>query len=255
MREPVDFAVENGVAVITLNRPRLRNAIDYPTAVALDAALTEFDARDDVRVAVLSGAGGNFCAGMDLKALHATGRRPKLNGRGAFGMVEQPPEKPIIAAIEGYAVGGGLELALACDLIVADCDARLGMPEVRHGMVASGGGMLRLPQRIPHNVALELALTGDPIDGRRAYELGLVNRLSAAGEVQHEAFALATRVAANAPLAVRTTKRVMHESRTWPAEQAFALQEPLAQAVRDSTDAREGARAFAEKREPEWSGR
>jgi enoyl-CoA hydratase/carnithine racemase len=204
---------------------------------------------------VITGADGVFCAGMDLKALTATGERPISRTRGAFGIVDQPPSKPLIAAVEGPALGGGFELALACDAVVAAHDATFGLPEVSRGLVAAAGGVLRLPQRIPRNVAMELVITGAPISAWRAHQLGFVNRLAAPGLALRVAEDLARLVAANAPLAVTTAKRIVDESQDWPAGEAFARQAPLVQAIRDSEDAHEGARAFVEKRSPIWQGR
>ena len=255
MTEPIRFEATDGVAVITIDRPEVRNAIDLAVAEAMAAALDELDGRDDVVAGVLTGAGGTFCAGMDLKALNATGQRPITESRGAFGIVERPPEKPLIAAVEGAAVGGGFEIALACDLIVAASDARFGLPEVKRGLVAAAGGLLRLPRRIPSAVALELTLTGASLPADRGQELGLVSRVTAPGEAAEGARLLAEQIAGNAPLAVRTAKRIVHESVDWPAAEAFERQRPLVQAIRESDDAREGARAFVEKRDPVWSGR
>jgi enoyl-CoA hydratase/carnithine racemase len=243
------------IMVVRLNRPRRRNAIDLPTARLLSAALDELDARDDLSVAVLTGSTELFCAGMDLKAYAETGERPVDDSRGGFGIVARPPDKPVIAAVEGPALGGGFEIVLACDLIVAGESATFGLPEVKRGLVASGGGMLRLPQRIPHNLAVEAALTGRPLTARRYAELGLVNEVVPDGEALASALDLAEDIAANAPLAIRATKMVMTRSRDWPIEQQFSRQEDVIGLVRASADAREGARAFAEKRAPRWQGR
>jgi enoyl-CoA hydratase/carnithine racemase len=255
MARPVTFDVRDGVAVVTLDRPEVRNAIDRATAEAISATLDELDARDDVVVGVLTGAGGVFSAGMDLKAFSASRERPISETRGAFGICGQPPEKPLIAAVEGRALGGGLEIALACDCIVAAEDAAFGLPEVKRGLVAAAGGAVRLPQRIPRNVAMELIITGAPIGAQRARELGLVNRLAAPGEALTVALALAAEVAPNAPLAVRTSTRIVRESAVWPDAELFERQRPLVDAVRSSADAGEGARAFVEKRAPVWQGR
>lgn len=245
----------DGIAILTLNRPHRRNAIDLPTARSIRAALDEFDATDELRVAVLTGSAQTFSAGMDLKAYAETGERPVDERRGGFGIVAEPPRKPIIAAVEGPALGGGFEIALACDLIVAGEGATFGLPEVKRGLVASGGGMLRLPRRIPRNLAMEAVLTGRPLTAARCAELGLVNAVVADGGALAAARALATEIARNAPLAVRTSKAVMGESALWPDGEQFARQEELIGPVRSSEDAREGARAFAEKRAPQWRGR
>lgn len=246
--------VGHRVMVLTLNRPSRRNAIDLPTAEALAAALDDLDSRADVRAAVLLGTGGSFCAGMDLKAFAETGERPISRSRGGLGIVGRPPVTPVVAAVQGAALGGGFEVALACDLVVAADDAVFGLPEVRRGLVAAGGGALRLPQRLPRSLALELLLTGGQLPARRAYELGLVNRLCPAVDLRATALELATEVAACAPLAVAATKRIVVESPAWPLEEQFARQEQITAPVRASRDAAEGARAFAEKRVPAWAG-
>jgi enoyl-CoA hydratase/carnithine racemase len=247
--------IDDGVMVLTINRPGRRNALDLPTAEALAAALDELDRRDDVRVGVLTGAGGSFCAGMDLKAYAETGERPITASRGGLGIVKRPPVKPVVAAVQGFVLGGGFEVALACDLIVAADDAVFGLPEVQRGLVAAGGGAMRLAQRLPHNLAVELLLTGDRLPAARAHELGLVNRLVPSDEVLPTALELARAVGRGAPLAVAATKRIVLECPDWPADEVFSRQEQLLQVVRDSQDAVEGARAFAEKRPPVWQGR
>jgi enoyl-CoA hydratase/carnithine racemase len=254
MNDAVLLEVSEGIATVTINRPEVRNAIDKATAFALADAMTEVDRRADVTVAVLTGAGTTFSAGMDLKAFSATGERPLHPERGAFGFVRQPPAKPVIAAIEGNALGGGLELALACDLIVAARSAKLGLPEVKRGLVAAAGGVLRLPRRVPQALALEMILTGEPIAAERALAAGLVNRIADEGRALEVARALGAKIAANAPLAVRTAKRLVNASADWRLDEAFDLQAPYTDAVRSSQDAGEGARAFAEKRAPVWVG-
>ncbi|WP_020501758.1 crotonase/enoyl-CoA hydratase family protein [Sciscionella marina] len=253
MSEPVIVDVAEGIATITLNRPQVRNAIDLPTAEAISDALDELDSRSDVRAGLLTAVGEVFSAGMDLKALNATGKRPITSTRGAFGIAERPPEKPLVAAVEGKAFGGGFELILACDLIVCAEGVQFALPEVRRGMVATAGGAFRLPRRIPRSIAMELLLTGNPIDAARAAELGLVNHVVTPGLAVREARRLAAVIAGNAPLAVRTAKRVLEESAGWPSDEAFSRQAPYAERIRSSADAAEGARAFAEKREPVWT--
>jgi enoyl-CoA hydratase len=242
-----------GVLVITIDRPEARNAIDRATAEGIAAALDRLDAEAALRVGVITGAGGYFSAGMDLKAF-AAGERPHAGGRGFAGIVERPPAKPLIAAIEGFAVAGGFEIALACDLIVAARGARLGIPEVKRSLVAAGGALLRLPARIPYHVATELALTGDPITAERAHGLGLVNRVAEPGAALEAALELAGAIVANGPLALAATKRVLAEAPGWPAGEAWARQAEIAGPVFASDDAREGAAAFAEKRPPVWRG-
>jgi len=252
--EPITFTVIDAVAVITLDRRDVRNAIDLPTAQALAAALDRLDRDPDIRAGVLTGSGGIFSAGMDLKAFSATGERPLTESRGAFGIVARPPRKPLVAAVEGKALGGGFEIALACDLIVAAQNSEFGLPEVTRGLIAAAGGVLRLPRRIPRNVAMELVLTGAPFSAARAQELGLVNRVVAAGRALDESIVLAAAVAANAPLAVRTSKYLVDAAADWPADVAFDYQAPYADKVRNSQDAQEGARAFVAKRVPQWTG-
>jgi enoyl-CoA hydratase len=242
-----------GVLVITIDRPEARNAIDRATAEGIAAALDRLDAEAGLRAGVITGAGGYFSAGMDLKAF-AAGERPHAGGRGFAGIVERPPAKPLIAAIEGFALAGGFEIALACDLLVAARGARLGIPEVKRSLVAAGGALLRLPARIPYHVATELALTGDPITAERAHGLGLVNRVAEPGAALDAALELAGAIVANGPLALAATKRVLAEAPGWPAGEAWARQAEIAGPVFASDDAREGAAAFAEKRAPVWRG-
>jgi len=242
------------VLVITINRPKVRNAVDGATARALAQALDQLDARDDLAVGVLTGAGGTFSAGMDLKAF-AAGDTPVIPGRGFAGLTRARPRAPLIAAVEGWALGGGTEMALACDLIVAARDATFGLFEVTHGLVPPEGGIVRLPERIPPNIALELLLTGDPLPAVRAEQLGLVNHLAAPGEALDRAVELATRIAGNAPLAVAAIKRALTERTAFDDKGAFSQQDQIVAPVLASEDAQEGARAFAEKRLPHWHGR
>jgi enoyl-CoA hydratase len=253
MSDAVLTEVADGVAVITINRPEARNAVNGAVAKGIAGALDEFDARKDVSVLVLTGAGGTFSAGMDLKGF-LTGDSPLAEGRGFGGIVERPPAKPIIAAVEGYALAGGFELALACDLIVASSEAKFGLPEVKRGLVAGAGGLLRLPQRIPYHAAMEIALSGDHYPASRLAELGLVNRLTSPGEALTAARELAAKIAENAPLALAATKRVIAQSADWQSSEQFAKQGEIINPVFGSKDAMEGAAAFAEKRRPEWSG-
>jgi enoyl-CoA hydratase/carnithine racemase len=243
-----------GAFIVTINRPEVRNAIDLPTAQAMADAFEELDARDDLAVGIVTGAGGTFCAGMDLKAFLA-GQRPSVPGRGFAGIVRRPPAKPIVAAVEGNALGGGFEIVLACDLIVAAADATFGLPEVTRGLVAAGGGLLRLQRQVPYHLAMEWTLTGARIPARAAHEAHLINRLVAPGEALTNALELAGTIAANGPLATRASKRIMADSRDWPEAEFFDRQQPIADAVRSSDDAREGARAFVERRTPLWTGR
>jgi enoyl-CoA hydratase len=242
------------VLVMTLSRPRVRNAVNPALAQALSSAMQRLDAEPALRVGVLTGAGGHFCSGMDLKAF-TQGESPFLPGRGFAGFAAALPAKPLIAAVEGYAVAGGFEIALACDLLVASRSARFGLPEVKRGLAATAGGLMRLPARVPRALAMELALTGRTMDAAEAQAAGLLNRLVEPGEALAAALALAQEIAANAPLAVLASKRVLREARAWDEGTMFERQEPLVAHIGSSADALEGARAFVEKRAPVWSGR
>jgi enoyl-CoA hydratase len=252
--EPVLTERRDGVLLITLNRPEARNAVNLALAEGLAAALDELDDDADVGAGVLTGAGKGFSAGMDLKAFVA-GERPYVGDRGFAGIVLRASRKPLIAAIEGFAVAGSLEIALSCDLIVAARGAKLGTPEVKRSLVAAAGALRRLPQRLPYGVAMELALTGDPIDAERAYELGLVNRLAEPGGALDVAVELAAAIARNGPLALEATKATLQQQADWTEAEFWQRQAELAEPVMRSEDAREGATAFAEKREPVWQGR
>lgn len=253
MSDAVLVERRDATLIISLNRPERRNAIDYAMSEAVAAALDTLDAEADLRVGVLTGAGGSFCSGMDLKAF-VGGSRPEIAGRGLAGLTEAPPAKPLIAAVEGYALAGGCELALACDMIVAADNSRFGIPEVTRGLVAGAGGLTRLVRRIPPALAMEYALTGRRLAASEAYRLGLVNRLTAPGKALAEALALAGEIAANAPLATMASKRIMLESADWTTAEQWDRQRPLVDAVLATSDAQEGARAFAEKRPPVWRG-
>jgi enoyl-CoA hydratase len=242
------------VLLITINRPDQRNAVNAAVANGIASALDTLDADADLSLGVLTGAGKAFCAGMDLKAF-LTGERPWAGDRGFAGIAQRSAAKPLIAAIEGFAVAGGLEVALACDMIVAARGAKLGIPEVKRSLVAAGGALLRLPRVLPRTVAFELALTGDPITSERGFELGMVNRLAEPGEAVATALQLAEQVAANGPLALAATKRILTEAIDWPDSEFFARQAEITGPVMSSQDAREGAKAFAEKRAPVWQGR
>jgi enoyl-CoA hydratase len=244
----------DGVLLITLNRPDARNAVNGALAQGVAAALDDLDASDDVSVGVLTGAGKGFSSGMDLKAF-AAGERPWAGDRGFAGITQRAAEKPLIAAIEGFAVAGGFEIALSCDLIVAARDARIGIPEAKRGLVAAGGALIRLPKRIPYHVAMELALTGDPIGAERAYELGIVNRVTEPGGAVDAALELAAEIARNGPLALRASKKLVAAALDWDEAEAWEKQGELTGPVFASEDAREGAVAFAEKRDAVWKGR
>jgi enoyl-CoA hydratase len=240
--------------LITLNRPQARNAVNLPLAEGIAAAIDTLDEDPDLIVGVLTGAGKGFCAGMDLKAF-VTGQRPWVGDRGFAGIVRRGPQKPLIAAVEGFALAGGLEVALACDMIVAAKGARLGIPEVKRGLVAAGGGLLRLPRRIPYHLAMELALTGEPISAERGYELGLVNRLAEPGSAAEVALELAQQVATGAPLSLIASKRIVEHQQDWPSREMWERQDQISAPVFSSQDAIEGAKAFAEKRPPAWQAR
>jgi enoyl-CoA hydratase len=240
--------------VITINRPEVKNALDGAAARALAAAADELDADDELRVGVLTGAGGTFCAGMDLKAWQR-GDKPNIEGRGFGGITTTPPRKPLIAAVEGWALAGGFELMLACDLVVAADGSKFGVPEVKRALVAGGGAALLLPRRIPFAAAMELLLTGEAITAERAAGLGLVNRLVPDGGALEGALRLAEAIAANGPLAVAVTKQIARAQADWTVTEGWQRQAELYKQVFESADAREGAAAFAEKRAPAWRGR
>jgi enoyl-CoA hydratase len=245
---------QDGVLVITIDRPKARNAVDGATARALTDAFDQLDSRDDLLVGVLTGTGGVFSAGMDLKA-YARGDTPIIPGRGFAGLTRTQLRTPLIAAVEGWALGGGTEMALACDLIVAAQDATFGLTEVTFGLVPPEGGIVRLPERIPRNIALEVLLTGDPLPAERAQQLGLVNHITPPGEALDKAVELAHRIARNAPLSIAAVKRAVNERTAYGDQDAFRQQDQVVAPVLASHDAQEGAHAFAEKRSPHWEGR
>jgi enoyl-CoA hydratase len=252
--EAVLTEADGGVLLITLNRPDQRNAVNAALANGVAAALDRLDDDDDLQAGILTGAGKGFSAGMDLKAFVA-GESAFVERRGFAGIVQRPPRKPLIAAVEGFAVAGGFEIALACDLIVAARGARFGIPEVKRSLVAAAGALLRLPRRIPYHLAMEMALTGDPISAERAAEIGLVNRLTEPGEAVAGARELAAAIAANGPLALAASKRILVEAPGWDEGEVWQRQGEIAGPVFGSEDAREGATAFAEKRDPVWKNR
>jgi enoyl-CoA hydratase len=254
MADEVLVERRGAVQVVTINRPQARNALDAAVARGVAAAVDELDASDDLRAGVLTGAGGFFSAGMDLKAF-LRGETPAIDGRGLCGITLTPPRKPMVAAVEGPALAGGFELVLACDLVVAGRGARFGVPEVTRSLVAAAGGALLLAERIPRAVALEMLLTGEPLEAERAATVGLVNRVVDDGAALEAAVALAGSIAANGPLAVAATKRIVREAPSWPAAEAWDRQREVVDPVFASEDAREGSAAFAEKRTPVWRGR
>jgi enoyl-CoA hydratase len=251
---PVRVERRGAVQLITFDRPEVRNAVNREMSQLVAAAMDELDADDALSVGVVTGAGGFFSAGMDLKAF-ARGEFPGVPVRGFAGMTQKASDKPLIAAVEGPALAGGFELAVACDLIVAGRSATFGIPEVRRGLVAIAGGLRQLARRVPRGIAKELALTGDPIDAARAAELGLVNRVVEDGGALDAALELARRIAANAPLALTATKRILDQLDAWDGDDFWARQGEIAGPVIVSEDAREGAVSFAEKREPVWRAR
>ncbi|WP_374605731.1 crotonase/enoyl-CoA hydratase family protein [Diaphorobacter nitroreducens] len=253
MASTVWVEVRGNVLVMTLSNPEARNAATLEMAEAMAAALDELDRNPALQVGVITGAGGTFCAGMDLKGF-LQGKRPSLPGRGFLGLTQQPPRKPLIAAVEGYALAGGFETVLACDLIVAAKTTQFGLPEVKRGLAAAAGGLLRLPRRLPYHVAMEAILTGDMFGADRAHAHGLVNRLVEQGQALDAALELAQAVAANGPLALIASKRVAQESADWTQAEMFERQAVITTPVFTSQDAREGASAFAEKRAPVWKG-
>jgi enoyl-CoA hydratase len=244
-------ADHDGVLVITIQRPEAKNAVNRAVSEGLSAAVDELNTNPELRVGVLTGAGSTFCAGMDLKAF-LKGENVRIEGRGFAGLAQADIDKPLIAAIEGYALAGGFELALACDLIVASTEARFGLPEVKRGLVANAGGLVRLPRQFPTRLACELVLTGAMVGAGYLAAHGLINRVVPAGTALEAALELAHVIAQNGPLAISVSKRVMRESQDWSSAQMFDRQNAMTRRVFESADAREGAIAFAEKRSPVW---
>ena len=245
--------VEDGVLIVTMNRPEAKNAMSKALAEGISAAMDRLEAEDDLRCAILTGAGGTFCSGMDLKGF-LRGERPSIEGRGFGGLTEWTPKKPVIAAVDGYALAGGMELALSCDLIVANSGSKFGIPEAKRGLAAAAGGLIKLPRQIPPRIAMELALTGNFIDAKRAYELGFINRI-VEGPALEGAKELARTIAENGPLALIASKAIVRDSHSWSDEEMWQKQAAYIAPVFVSADAREGSLAFAEKRKPNWQGR
>jgi enoyl-CoA hydratase/carnithine racemase len=253
-QDAVLVETRGNVLVITINRPEARNAVNGAVAAGVAAALDRLDDEASLSVGVLTGAGGTFSSGMDLKGF-LRGETPVIEGRGLAGLTEAPPRKPLIAAVEGYALAGGFEMVLSCDLVVASSEAKFGLPEVKRSLVAGGGGLLRLPQRLPYYVAMELALTGDSISGEQAQRYGLVNRVVEPGKALEGALDLAATLAANGPLALAASKEILRKSLDWTEADGWKQQLDIMAPVFSSEDAREGAAAFAEKRPPRWQGK
>jgi enoyl-CoA hydratase len=243
----------DNVLLITIDRPEVRNAVNAAVAEGIAGALDELDREDSLSVGVLTGAGGFFCAGMDLGAF-VRGESPYFGDRGFAGIAQRASRKPLIAAIEGFAVAGGMEVALACDLIVAARGAKVGIPEAKRSLVAAGGALLRLPRRMPYHVVMELALTGDPLPAERFHELGVVNRLADPGAAVDAALELAFALAKNGPLALIASKRILQEQFDWSSAEMWQRQGEISGPVFASEDAKEGAAAFKEKRAPVWRG-
>jgi len=244
--------VEDGILIVTINRPEAKNAVNRAVAQGIGDALDRLDAESDLRVAILTGSGSTFCSGMDLKAF-VQGERPHVDGKGFAGISQWTPTKPVIAAVDGYALAGGMEVALACDLIVANAAAKFGIPETKRGLAAAAGGLVKLPRQIPSRIAMELALTGDFIDARRAYELGFINRV-VDGPSLDGAKELARKIVENGPLGVAKSKQIIRSSFAWSEEEMWDKQNAILGNLFATNDAREGATAFAEKRKPNWTG-
>ena len=251
MSDEVLVDVTDGIMTVTLNRPDAKNAANKALAVGVAAAMDELDSNDDICVAIITGAGGTFCSGMDLKAF-VTGELPVVEGRGFAGLTEYTPRKPLIAAIEGYALAGGLELAISCDLIVTADNAKLGIPEVKRGLAAAGGGLIKLPRQIPPRLAMELALTGDFISAQRAYDIGLVNQVVPPGDLESATMALADKLAQKSPLALQMGKEAFYGIADMEFGKAVEYSNEMFAALCVTEDATEGINAFLEKRKPVW---
>ena len=256
MAKLLESSRDGNVVLLRLNRPEARNALSPELMEELASELERLDPDPEVRCVVIAGSDKVFAAGADIKAMAERSFAEALRHPAAgFWRRLAAIKTPMIAAVSGYALGGGCELALACDMIVAAEDAKFGLPEVKRGLVAAGGGLLRLPQRVPFHLAMEWALTGELIPAARGHAVGLVNRLTPKGGALAEALTLARAIAANGPLAVAASKRIIVEALDWPAAERFDRQREINEPVRSSADAREGATAFKEKRTPRWQGR
>jgi enoyl-CoA hydratase len=256
LTEAVTFEVRGHYAIITINRPEARNAVNSAVARGIEAGIDRIEETDDIWVGVVTGAPPVFCAGADLKEINSGNAASLATQRGGFaGITKRDRDKPVIAAVDGPALAGGTEVALACDLIVASRSATFGIPEVKRSLVAAAGALFRLGRKIPFNIAMECALTGDPITAEFAHHHGLVNVLTDDGKALEGAFGLADRICANAPVAVRATRKIVLEATHAPDELGWQMSyDGMAEATR-SEDFKEGVTAFIEKRPPNWTGR
>ncbi|HUW01734.1 MAG TPA: crotonase/enoyl-CoA hydratase family protein [Acidimicrobiales bacterium] len=252
----IDYETRGPVAVITINRPEAKNAVNGDVAEGIEAAVDRLEDDENVFVGIITGAGDVFCAGADLKAINS-GDAGRLNTeRGGFGgITNRERTKPIIAAVDGPALAGGCEIVLACDLVVASTDARFGVPEVKRSLVAAAGGLFRLGRKLPRNIAMELIMTGDPISAERAHAYGLVNELVGPGEALGAAETLAKRICANAPVAVRESRRVALAATDADDSVGWTMSMEAMGVAMSSADFAEGLTAFIEKRDPQWTGK
>ena len=252
----VDFETEGHVGIITINRPDARNAVNGEVARGIEEAIDKIEGDDSLWLGILTGVPPVFSAGADLKEINAGRAGDLQTQRGGFaGITRRERSKPIIAAVDGPALAGGTEITLACDLIVASTTARFGIPEVKRCLVAAGGGLFRLPRKLPFNIAMELTLTGDPIEAERAHHFGLVNVLCEPGEALAKAKELAGRIEANAPVAVRESRRVVYAAMTEDEDTGWRLSGEAMMKAMSSEDMKEGLTAFIEKRPPNWAGK
>jgi enoyl-CoA hydratase len=252
----IDFEARSRVALITIDRPEARNAVNGAVAAGLQEAVERLEADGELWAGVVAGNGPVFSAGADLKEITAGRAATLATGRGGFaGITRLERRKPLVAAVDGPALAGGCEIVLACDLVVASTAASFGIPEVKRALIAGGGGLFRLPRAMPLKLAMQLALTGDPIGAERAYEVGFVNELCEAGTAVEHALALAERICANAPLAVQASRDVVLRGMLASDEEAWEITAAETAAVMTGDDFAEGPRAFIEKREPVWTGR
>lgn len=251
----VDYEQRGHVALLTINRPEARNAVNGAVAQGMEEAIDRLEADDDVWVGILTGEGSVFCAGADLKEINAGNGAALQTERGGFGgIVQRDREKPMIAAVDGPALAGGTEIVLACDLVVASTDARFGIPEVKRSLVAAAGGLFRLPKVLPLPIAMELALTGDGFDAELAFKHGMVNDLCEPGQAVERAMVLAERICANAPLAVRATRKLMLRADELDVDEGIKASLGEMASLGGTEDFNEGLMAFIEKRSPEWKG-